>query len=390
MKIAFCHEQVIPARGGMEILIADLSRRLVADRHEVHLYAYSRDSAALPRQVIFHALVPAYGPRFLRPWRFAAACEKALAQETYDVVVGFVKTWCQDVYIAAGGLHAATARHNLLKYRPGPRRWAARFCQWFSPAYWSYLLLEAKQFRTTHRPLVVAVSQMIQRHFAEYCDMAADRVRVVHNAVNPGRFLEHDRPRLRSELRQTLGIAPEDPVALFVAHNYRLKGLEPLLHAVRRLPPGRFQLLVCGHSNDGAYRRLANRLGVAPRVHFLGYRADVRHLFFAADFLVHPTFYDPCSLVVPEALACGLPVITSRYNGAAELLNPPEDGFVLEDPHDHEQLAHSIAALCDPQVRGECSKAALRAAARWTFDNQYRALLAVFREAAQEKQRAAA
>jgi UDP-glucose:(heptosyl)LPS alpha-1,3-glucosyltransferase len=390
MKIALCYEHVIPARGGMEVLIADLARRLVADRHEVHLYAYERDAAALPSEVIFHALIPGWGPRFLRPWRFAAACEKALRREQHDVVVGFVKTWFQDVYIAAGGLHVATASHNLRKYRQPWLRGLAHLCQWLSPAYWSYVLLERKQFCGQHRPVVVAVSRMVEEHFRTHYALGSEQVKVIHNAVDPDRFLERDRLKLRSELREQLRIRPDDPVGLFVAHNYRLKGLEPLLHAVRALPPGPFQLIVCGNPQDRAFSRLARKLGVSERVHFLGYRAAVRQCFFAADFLVHPTFYDPCSLVVPEALACGLPVITSRCNGAAELMNPPAEGFVVDDPHDHEQLARHIAALCDPRVRSECSRAAQRAAARWTLEDQYQALLATFQEVAQRKQRAAA
>ena len=69
----------------------------------------------------------------------------------------------------------------------------------------------------------------------------------------------------------------------------------------------------------GAFARLAKDLGLSDRVRFVGYCPDVRDAYFASDFLVHPTFYDPCSNVVLEALACGLPVITTRDNGAAEL-----------------------------------------------------------------------
>jgi len=173
-----------------------------------------------------------------------------------------------------------------------------------------------------------------------------------------------------------------------VGHNYKLKGLEPLLHAIAAMPEMPFQLLICGSAHYERFARQAERLGIADRVKFLGFVADVRRCFFAADFLVHPTFYDPCSLVVLEALACGLPVITSRYNGAAELLKPPRDGFVIDNPHDDEQLADYMELLRDPARRAACSQAARRTAQQWTFDAHYRKLLAVLEEAAARKRAA--
>jgi UDP-glucose:(heptosyl)LPS alpha-1,3-glucosyltransferase len=385
MDIALCYEQVIPARGGMEVFIADVARRLVRDRHRVHLYAYERDAAALPEELIFHGLPPAAGPRFLRPWRFAAACQAEVRKENHDVVIGFVKTWYQDVIIPAGGLHVAAADHNLYKHRNPVFRLMARLCQWLNPSYWSYLMLERKQYLSEYRPIVIAVSQMVARHFRDYYGLSGDQIRVIHNAIDPQRFCQVDRPRLRAEVRAQAGIAPEESIALFVGHNYHLKGLEPLLHAVKCMPKRAFRLLVCGSAQDQAYRRLARRLGIEHRVHFWGYCKDVRQLFFASDFLVHPTFYDPCSLVVPEALACGLPVITSRFNGAAELMKRPLDRYVIDDPHDHQKLAELMTALLDPSERSSLQPVIRESANRWTFEDHYRSLLHVLREAARKK-----
>ena len=121
---------------------------------------------------------------------------------------------------------------------------------------------------------------------------------------------------------------------------------------------------------------------------FVGHQEPMRHAYFAADFLVHPTFYDPCSLVVLEALACGLPVITTRANGAHELLSPPREGYVLDDPHDHDLFAWSMAQLLDPQRRHACALAARKTAASWTFEHHYQALMDVFAEACRRKQAA--
>ncbi len=388
MNLALCYERVIPAKGGAEVFLADLIRRLVADRHEVHLYAYERDAAALPSGLIFHALVPAGGPRFLRPWRFAAACERALQRDSHDVILGFMKTWYQDVILPQAGLHVASAEYNLRKYRHPLVRELVRALKWFDPSSWSYWLLERRQYLGRYQPIIIASSKMVQQHFREYYGLGPERVRVIYNAVDPRRFADRDRLRLRAEIRDTLSIGAEEAVGLFVGHNYRLKGLDPLLLAIRELPPASFRLLVCGSSGTRRYRRLARRLGVAQQVHFLGSQAAMRSYYFASDFLVHPTFYDPCSLVVLEALACGLPVITTSNNGAGELLHPPHDGFVLDDPHDYRELAQHIEALCDASYRAACSQAARQTAASWTYEDHYRALLEVFSEVAKAKRAA--
>jgi len=389
MNIALCYENVLPARGGCETYIADLSRRLVADGHEVHLYACRWDASVLPAAINYHPLPLQPGPRFLRPWRFGAACLRAMRGGNHTVSVGFDKTWGQDILYPQGGLHVASAAHNLLKYATPVVRSFARVGKWLDLAHWSFTLLEHRQYLRTPRPLVIVNSDMVRRHFEHYYDFQPGELRVVRSAIDPARFISHDRLRLRMQWRQEKGIAPDETVGLFVAMNYRLKGLEPLLHAVARLPADApFHLLVAGNPGTGSYETLARRLGIADRVHFLGPQREVHHCYFAADFLVHPTFYDPCSLVVLEALACGLPVITSRFNGASELLHPPKDGYVIADPNDHAELAKCMTQLLDPVRRNACARAARRTAAAWTFEQHYQQLLQVFAEAAARKRAA--
>jgi UDP-glucose:(heptosyl)LPS alpha-1,3-glucosyltransferase len=389
MNIAFCYESVLPERGGCETYIADLARRLVADEHEVHLYACRWDADALPDALHYHRLEVPRGPRFLRPWRFGWACQQALESAEHDVTVGFDKTWGQDVLYPQGGLHAASAEHNIRKHRGPALRLLARVAKLFDTAHWSFTLLERKQYLGAKRPLVVVNSQMVRHHFQHYYGISREDLRVIPSSIDAGRFAEPDRLRQRLEWRQQWSIDAEDTVALFVAMNYRLKGLAPLLHAVARLADrSRFRLLVVGNLRTQPYERLAQRLGIMECVRFLGPRRDVEHCYFAADFLVHPTFYDPCSLVALEALACGLPVITSRYNGASELMGTPPAGFVIDDPHDAERLANSIELLRQPARRAACSHAARRMAAQWTFEEHYRQLLEVFTEAAARKRAA--
>jgi UDP-glucose:(heptosyl)LPS alpha-1,3-glucosyltransferase len=388
MDIALCYESVLPARGGAETYIGDLSRRLARDGHAVHLYACRWDAAALPAATHFHRLDVPKGPRFLRPWRFAEACEAALRGAGHDVTVGFDKTWGQDVLYPQGGLHAATVAHNRLKFPTLWERALASLGKWVDPATLSFALLERKQYLGPNRPLVVVNSRMVRGHFERYYGIPPEAVRVVPSAIDPLRFAADDRLKRRQEERERWGVPPDAAVGLFVAMNYRLKGLAPLIRALPLVPRDKpFTLAVVGHRKFEPYRQLAARLGVADRVRFLGHRNDPKDAYFAADFLVHPTFYDPCSLVALEALACGLPVVTPRYNGASELFGP-DAGPVVDTPHDAPALAAAITGLLDHGRRSAMSAAARAAGNRWTFEQHYRAMLDVFGEVRRAKRAA--
>jgi UDP-glucose:(heptosyl)LPS alpha-1,3-glucosyltransferase len=386
MNIAICHERLLPARGGCETYVAGLIGRLAADGHAVHLYAACWDARALPAGVRVHPVVLPRRPRFWRPWAFSAAIRRLLAGADHDVSLGFDKVAGVDVHYPQGGVHAATVAHNCLKYRSRMLRAAAGVLRWLDPAHASYLALERRQ--VAGRPLVVALSDMVRRHCTLHLGVPAEDLRVVPIAPAPGRL---EAGSDRSLARQRWGLG-ERTVALFVGLNYRLKGLEPLLHALALLERKGVHdphLLVVGKPNAGCFPRLARRLGLAARVSFAGFCPDMRDAYAAADFLVHPTFYDPCSNVVLEALTCGLPVITSQYNGAAELLHPPAEGYAIADPHDHADLAWCIEQLLDPARRAEASAAAQRTAAAWCFEDHYAALVDVLREAAGRRARAA-
>ncbi|HLW68794.1 MAG TPA: glycosyltransferase, partial [Gemmataceae bacterium] len=261
MNIALCYESVLPARGGCETYIADLTRRLVADGHEVHLYARSWDECALPTQVIAHRLDVPTRPRFLRPWFFARACEQALAKTRHDVSIGFDKTWGQDVLYPQGGLHSASAEHNLCKYPGAFTRTFARFLKRFDPAALSFARLERKQY-LQYSPAIIVNSRMVQRHFSDYHGLERGSTSVVHAAIHPGRFQTEERAAMRRDWRARLQVDGDTPVALFVAMNYRLKGLEPLLHAAARVWRD-FRLVVMGNPRTGKYERLARKLGIA-------------------------------------------------------------------------------------------------------------------------------
>ncbi len=381
MDIAFCYESVLPKRGGCETYIASLARRLAVDGHQIHLYASRWDESALPSTLNYHKVELPWCPRFMRPWAFGAACTKALKGKDHDVSIGFDKTWGLDVLYPQGGLFAATAEHNLLKYKSTTTRSIVKFFKTFDLSHQSFLMLERLQYLGMKKSIVIGISEMVRNHFQKYYQISSNDLRLVRIAMDPNRFQETDRPRRRMEWRQKWDIEPSDCLALFVGMNYRLKGLDPLLHAMQLLPANSpIKLMIVGNKHTGGFEKLAVKLGVENRVRFTGFCEDMRNCYFASDFLVHPTFYDPCSNVVPEAMGCGLPVITTRYNGAAEFITQNKEGIVVDDPHDYEKLAFSMTQYVDSQKRIAAGQSARKTAALWTFEHHYKQMLGVFQE----------
>src|SRR5206468_12670894 len=129
-------------------------------------------------------------------------------------------------------------------------------------------------------------------------------------------------------------IRADQVVALIVAQDFKRKGLKPTIEALARVPDGNLVLLVVGKPDPSYYVDLAKRLGVEQRVVFAGPTTDTYGFYRAGDFFVLPTHHDPCSLVVLEALAMGLPTITTRQNGACEVIEESRHGYVLSGPGD--------------------------------------------------------
>lgn len=385
MHIALCHDYINPQRGGCETYIVDLGNRLVLDGHQVTLIAQSVERSRLhPAVQVRHVEYPKY-PRFLKPYRYTQSLRTVLEHETFDLSIGFDKCWGVDVLFPQGGLYSASARANLRKERFVLMRLLRAIATFFDIAKQSYLRIERIQY-FVHPPLQIIVnSEMTANHFVQGLGIPRSRISVIHSAISQERFQLPDRLVHRCNWRKLLQIDPTTPVGLFLATNYHLKGLYPLIHALRYLPDHlALRVVVAGNNRYSSFARLARRLNVADRIHFVGHCSDSQQLYFASDFLIHPTFYDPCSLVALEAIYCGLPVITSTMNGARELLDPM-CSHIIDDPHQHRQLAHLIAACAEPHRLAAAQAAAWQTAQRWTFEHHYQRLLAVLNQVYERK-----
>jgi UDP-glucose:(heptosyl)LPS alpha-1,3-glucosyltransferase len=227
------------------------------------------------------------------------------------------------------------------------------------------ILLRAEQrlLRRKPPPVVVAISQYVVRQLDDHYGVNGDGVRLIFNGVDPIAGDEEVRKRNRAEIRKSFLVPQGAYLLLMVAHNFKLKGLRQAIEALARLAGQQGidpVLLIVGHGKPASYRRQADRLGVSRRLRFVGDTERMSAFYHAADVLVHPTFYDPCSRVVLEALSAGLPCVTTRWNGAAEIMTDGEQGFVIDSPHDTDALAERLQRLAAPNFRDRCGQAAQR------------------------------
>jgi UDP-glucose:(heptosyl)LPS alpha-1,3-glucosyltransferase len=391
MHLALNFQRVEPAKGGAETYVADLCRNLVQAGHRVDLYAESWADGALPPQVNAIHVAAAGKTRLERLLSFARNSEKALRQASQDCSIGFINTWFHDVIIPQGGVRAGSLAANAQRFSPlvQPLYSAAKK---LNLNYWVHRLIEQRQYDPKAQPRVIAVSNMVKRHLELYHRVPLHRIYVVPNAIDPRRLEVSQPGALRCAFRNRLGLEPTHSVGLFAGHNFALKGLGPLLEALaerrRQNHAGKpIHLLVCGGGDLASYGRLARRLGLAETVHFLGFYPNVEDCYWSSDFFVQPTYYDPCSLVVMEALACGLPVITTAQNGASELLENGREGYILSAPGARDELIAALDHMTDEGARRAMSAKA-RALGRYsTFDLHVARLVAIFEEVAAAKSR---
>lgn len=348
MRMALVIDHFHPAKGGAERSLERILLALGSRGHSLQLCAMSCGDHAIPNLEL-HAVRSPPVPRGVRDWLFARAVDRRLRQIVPDLVLAVRHVLHADVFLARGGFYAHTLEANR---QAAPGCWN-RAASTLSPKHRLLLRMERRflnPLRGEKRPLVIAPSDFVRRYGEAHYGLPPDRIVVVRTGADLERF----RPAAQEErrrLKEKYG-AGETVLGLFAAHNFRLKGLLCLLEAWKNLPSGPFKLIVAGRD------RWRPRVSF-PNVEFVGARTDLVELYQAADFLVHPTFYDPFSRVAIEAMACGLPVITTRQNGAAEMIRDGIEGFVLEDPRNTAELADRISLFENADLRARLARAAL-------------------------------
>jgi UDP-glucose:(heptosyl)LPS alpha-1,3-glucosyltransferase len=385
MRLALNFPRIDPTRGGAETYIVDLCRSLIRAGHQVDLYAETWKEGSLPPEVRSIAVAAAGRSRRKKIWNFARNSEAALKQADYDCTIGFINTYAHDVIIPQGGVHGGSLEANSMRFKSPLFRRLYILGKMLNPKYSTYRAIERRQYAPERQARVVAVSNMVRRQIQQFHHVPRSLIHVVPNSIDLERIKVSQPDAVRCAFRNRLGLEPSDLVGLFVGHNFALKGLKPLLRALgarNRAGNRPIHLLVCGGGHVGPYRRLARALVIADMVHFLGFHPDIRECYASSDFFVLPTYYDPCSLVVLEALASSLPVITTVQNGASELITDGRQGYVLTAPDAHGELIAALDHMTEDSRRKAMSAEAARLGGEQTFDRHVAALIRVFQEVA--------
>jgi UDP-glucose:(heptosyl)LPS alpha-1,3-glucosyltransferase len=321
VRIALLRQRYNPY-GGAERFI---ERAIVALGGDVALSVYAREwsgSAAVP--VV--RCDPFYLGRLWRDWSYARAACAAVARDAPDLVQSHERIACCDVYRAGDGVHARWLENRGAALGP-----LARLALALHPYHRYVLAAERRLFASPRLRAVICNSRMVRDDIARRFGVAAGKLHVIYNGVD----LEAFHPRLREAHRRAtrarLGVAESALVHLCVGSGYERKGVFPLLAAFASARDRDAHLVVVGRDKaESRAVRLARSLGIADRVHFAGAQKDVAPWYGAADSFVLPTLYDPFPNAALEAMACGLPVVTTTQCGAAELIDAGVEGYVVE------------------------------------------------------------
>jgi UDP-glucose:(heptosyl)LPS alpha-1,3-glucosyltransferase len=376
MKIALLRQRVT-ALGGAETTLGYLVRGLAAAGHDVTVYGTDREAAtrAALGPEAGYVRVPVWGGKTLRLLTFALNCRRLLNQARGQVVFSLERVLSPQVYRAGDGCHREwLARRS--PYLPP----LSRAAQCLSPFHRTMLSIERRLFTFPGLKRVIANSRQVRDEVIRHYNVAPARVRVIYNGLDRRRF-QPLKAEARSELRGRLGVPDDAGTVLFVGSGFKRKGLAFLLQAFNRLSDKTCLLWVVGKGNSAPYQRAARRLGVADRVRFWGPAHETAPFYQAATVLALPTLYDPCSNVVLEALASGLPVITTASNGAAEFLSPGENGVIVQQPDDITGLSESLALFLDQGRDPQVQRLAIEAVAGLSWEATVAQTLEVLEEA---------
>ena len=366
MNIGLAIYNFDPNKGGAERYAYDLATDLLKRGHQVYVFCAK---AVNLRGAVIAKFDTIKFPRWLRSLSFALNHRRYVKMFPIDVMLGFGNTLLLDVYQSHGGVQRFWMEREIESYDdPKERRIKAallrnslnqRIQRW----------VEEYPIRKGQYSRIVAISDMVKNHMKEYYGLEDDNINIVYNGVDTEKF-RPDGQKTGEKLK-----------ILFSAGNFRLKGLLPLLLAAGQVAKDRkdFRVVVMGRGRKERYEDTIEHLEIKDVVTFLGETSSPDEVYRDAHICAHPTFYDACSLTTMEAMASGLPTITTRWNGAAALIAPGE-GYVIDDPEDTQGLVDAIRALFNEEARVEMARKARLKLEGYTIERNVDLMENIFRE----------
>lgn len=307
-----------------------------------------------------------------RDWGFARAVCATLEKRRFDLVQSHERIACCDVYRAGDGVHAQWLAERSRIQSP-----LARAATRMSPHHRYLLAAERALFTSPRLKAVICNSEMVRGEIGRHFGTDPERLVLIRNAVDAAKFHPGLRDEQRDAVRQQLSIPREVQVAVHVGSGFERKGVRAMLEAIARAASKPWAIVVGKDKRRAAYEAHARALGIGERARFVGAVSDVRPYYAASDVFVLATLYDPQPNAALEAMACGLPVVTTPQCGVAELIEEGRTGFV-RDALDTAGMAQAIAAL-DGGAARSVGLAARAAIAPYTPESMAQEYLDLYR-----------
>jgi len=366
--------------GGRERQISYLIEGLLAQGHAVHLFSEQFPPAEGLEGITYHTLPALPMPRACRALGFAMMVRSALRRAELPLVQSFERTLGQHIYRAGEGVH----REWLWRKR---RSLSVLGRIWSHLSLFDRVTLALERRALCETPMIVTIAQRGQYDIRQHYGVPPRRMQTIYNGVDCDRFNVEVRRRFRETQRAVWGVAAAEVVLLSVGSGFHRKGLDCTIKALGQLQRRGFshvRLVVVGKGHVRPYRRLACRVGVGDVVRFDGQRDDVERCYAGADLFVLPTRYEPFGNACLEAMACGLPVLTTVASGAAELLRDGLNGRVLGDMPSAETLADTLQGLLPAEPRRAMGEAAQRTAEEYPLGRMLMHTLQVYETVANQ------
>jgi UDP-glucose:(heptosyl)LPS alpha-1,3-glucosyltransferase len=347
------------ASGGAENYLQRLAQGIVDLGYEARLFS-TNDWP--PNEWSFGKLD---GLRAKSPIAFAD--ELRATQTNVDVFMSLERVWGCDVYRAGDGVHRA-----WLERRVNFETVWQKFSFPFIRKHREILRLEESLFAGRGAGRVIANSRMVKEEIVRFYDYPADKIDIVHNGVPVAAFRSSEELRARS--RASYGLDRNDVAILFVGSGWKRKGLRFAIKAVEACGNPKMHLLVAGRGNQYQFK--------SSRMTFLGEVNALPALYAAADIFLLPTIYDPFSNACLEALASGIPVITTRANGFSEIIEDKVHGSLVDAPDDIATLRDAITYWSDETRRSSARSTIADRAAQFDISKNIEKTLAILMQAA--------
>jgi glycosyltransferase involved in cell wall biosynthesis len=392
MKVAIIIERYDISLGGAEWLVYELASALCRLGIDVDILAAQGNSSAANVRI----LCPEGQVKRPSLASFAKLISDYLDRNHYDIVHSLIPLSFTDVYQPPGGSFAETIIRNAASYRNKLVSSYKKATAFTNRRRTEMLRAEKKLCRDPIGPIIAALSNYVKEQFINHYNLDNERIVLVPNGVKVDNQIDAEiAGKLKMQIFQQLTIeSSADPVFfLFGANNFRLKGLSVLIEALAILDklqtPRRPHLIVAGGGKINKFRSMAEKLNVAKKIVFLGHLPHIQNAMSISDVAVLPTFFDPCSRYMLEALAACKPVITTKFNGASDFFVNNRHGKVINNPDNVDALAEAIRYFTDTKNIENASKAIIEDNLKEniSIDRAARQLLDVYESILQRKGR---